>query len=206
VRLAVVNLSAGSGKTTCALHIAAALAGDGPALLVDADPRGTASALAEATRPHRFGVVRAGGRHLHHDLDDIARGTAHVVIDTPPGDPAAACAALLAADRVLVPSPEPSGDALAGTLALVGHVAALRPLSARVLAVRTTGSGSGADALPSRVHGAERMRATVPLLEAAGLCLGMDGPAAAVGPVVDELLSGDAPDSRHRIPVGIRPA
>ena len=42
MRLAVINLKGGTGKTTSAVYLAAALARRGRTLLVDADPQGSA--------------------------------------------------------------------------------------------------------------------------------------------------------------------
>jgi chromosome partitioning protein len=84
--------------------------------------------------------VELSGRDLHWQLPAMAKGFAHVVIDTPPNDEAVARSAMLAADVVVVPvGPSPMDmDRLADTLELVSEVRNVihHPLELRVLLTR----------------------------------------------------------------------
>lgn len=102
MRLAVVNLKGGTGKTTSATSLACVLATRGRVLLVDADPQASALAWAEEA-DFPFPTVGLPVRDLHKQLDKIAADYDHVVIDTPPGHEALVRGAVLAADTVLIP-------------------------------------------------------------------------------------------------------
>jgi chromosome partitioning protein len=126
VKIGVLNLKGGTGKTTSAVFLAAGLqrAGD-RTLLVDADPQGSAlawSALVEAWPIPTIGMPKPV---LHRQLPQLAEGYAHVVIDCPPADEAIVRSALLVADIVVLPM-APSMmdlDRLRPTLGLLADVA-----------------------------------------------------------------------------------
>lgn len=103
--IALVNQKGGCGKTTLALHLAAAfwLAGD-DVLVVDLDPQASAAEWhdarenpmphVESVQPARLGKVLAHAREI---------GTGALIIDTAPHNEAAALDAARAADLVIVP-------------------------------------------------------------------------------------------------------
>src|SRR3954462_4330396 len=102
MRLAVVNLKGGTGKTTSATALAMQLSARGRTLLIDADPQGSALGWSEeASFP--FPTVGLPVRDLHVRLLQLGADYDHVVIDTPPGVPPIVRSAVLAADTVLIP-------------------------------------------------------------------------------------------------------
>jgi chromosome partitioning protein len=107
MRLAVVNLKGGTGKTTSATALAMSLSARGRTLLIDADPQGSALGWSEeASFP--FPTIGLPVRDLHVRLLQLAADYDHVVIDTPPGVAPIVRSAVLAADTVLIPL-SPSG-------------------------------------------------------------------------------------------------
>lgn len=108
MRIALANLKGGVGKTTSAVVLAEAAAERlGSALLIDADPQGSAMAWADAAAEDGIGLrantVALPTADLSRRLEGIARGYAAVVIDTPPGGLAIVEAAARACDVVVIP-------------------------------------------------------------------------------------------------------
>lgn len=102
---ALLNQKGGVGKTTLAIHIAAALAKKGRSvLLVDADPQGSALDWA-ATRQGNplFPVIGLPKNNLHKEIPAHAAKYDDIVIDGPPRVNELARAAILASDVVLIP-------------------------------------------------------------------------------------------------------
>lgn len=140
--MSVVNLKGGTGKTTSAVFLAAALAGEGRTLLVDSDPQQSAlswSGIAEeAGEGFSFSVAGLAVRDIHKQLKNLAADYDHVVIDTPPGEIPIVRSALLASEvAVLALAPgEMDLDRMRPTLELVADVEPLNELSCYVLLTR----------------------------------------------------------------------
>lgn len=105
--IVLASQKGGVGKTTLAAHlaIAAEAAGDGPAVLIDADPQGSLSAWwnvreaqIPALAPTTIGDLPAKLAAL------AAAGYALAVVDTPPAITEAIGAVVRSADLVLIPT------------------------------------------------------------------------------------------------------
>lgn len=104
MRIAVVNLKGGTGKTTTAVFLAVALQRAGErTLLVDADPQASALSWSAATENWPIATVAMPRPVLHRQVAELGRDFAHVVMDCPPADAAIVRSALLAADLVVIP-------------------------------------------------------------------------------------------------------
>ncbi len=138
MRIAIVNLKGGTGKTVTAVHVAAVLAEQGRTLLIDADPQGSALSWSEEAERLPFEVIALPVRDLHKRLNGLLPGWMHAVVDTPPGDRAIVRSAIAATGIVLVPIP-PSIidlDRLGPTLDLIAEVDATSSTQRFVLLTR----------------------------------------------------------------------
>lgn len=101
--IAVCNLKGGVGKTTTSVHLAAVTPCNCPTVLIDSDPQGGAAEwLDDLQLPNLEYVEAPSARTLRSALSRV--GGKLIIIDTPPGQPEIAMAALEAADAVLIPT------------------------------------------------------------------------------------------------------
>ena len=154
VIIAVLNQKGGVGKTTLATHLAMEFAYRGErALVVDADPQGSALDWSQTRAQHRLprlaGVIGLARETLHHEVPVIARNVDHVVIDGPPRVTALARSAVLASDLVLVPvQPSPYDVwASAEIVALIAEARIFKPSLRAAIVVnrRVVGTVIGRD-------------------------------------------------------------
>lgn len=102
--VSVVNQKGGAGKTTIATNLASYLhKHDGPAMLVDLDPQGSASAWGDSRSGDDLMPIVRMTKSVARDLPQIAHGYKWVIIDGAPQVSELAAAAIRAADVVLIP-------------------------------------------------------------------------------------------------------
>lgn len=165
--IVIANQKGGSGKSTLTVHLAAAaeVAGDGPVLLTDTDPQGTAGDWFNQRRktgfatPHYAPIALAELTTKLQALDQA--GAAYLFIDTAPSVGAVNAELFAAADLILIPlNPTPADlRALVKGLPLVKQSG--RPFSFVLTRVRPNlrnndGAAIALDALglvlPTRMH------------------------------------------------------
>lgn len=103
--IAIISQKGGAGKTTLAIHLAAAAQEAGAvALIVDTDPQATASQWAAWRGDRPPEVIDSPPPRLSAKVAAArAQGAEWIVIDTPPHADSAARAAVEVADLVLIP-------------------------------------------------------------------------------------------------------
>jgi len=103
--IAIISQKGGAGKTTLALHLAAAAQEAGRiALIIDTDPQATASQWAAWRRDAPPEVIDSPPPRLAAKVEQArSQGAEFIVVDTPPHADSAARAACEIADLVLIP-------------------------------------------------------------------------------------------------------
>ncbi|WP_082464037.1 ParA family partition ATPase [Sphingomonas sp. Leaf17] len=103
--IAIISQKGGAGKTTLALHLAAAAQEAGRiALVIDTDPQATASQWASWRQDAPPEVIDSPPPRLAAKVAAaLGQGAEFIVIDTPPHADSAARAAVEVADLVLIP-------------------------------------------------------------------------------------------------------
>jgi chromosome partitioning protein len=150
VRISIINLKGGVGKSTSAVFLAHGLARDGRTLLVDADPQGSALSWSVNAGGFPFSVVSLAVRDLHKRLPELAEDYKHVLIDTPPIDLGIMRSAALTVDTALIPL-APTGmdvERLKGTLDVLAEIESINPVEVRVLLTRVRSGTNSAKVLP----------------------------------------------------------
>ncbi|MDA8260655.1 MAG: AAA family ATPase [Betaproteobacteria bacterium] len=129
--IAVLNQKGGAGKTTLSVNLAASFAAAGHrALLIDADPQGSALDCAAARQGEvKYNTIGLPKPTLHRDVGRIGAGYDIVIIDGPPRVSEIAKSAIMASDLVLVPvQPSPLDIwAAAELVALVDEARIYKP-------------------------------------------------------------------------------
>src|SRR3546814_5332965 len=127
--IAINSAKGGAGKTTLALHLAAASEDSGhTALVIDLDPQATASQWAAWRQDVPPVVIDSAPPRLAAKIEQAtAQGAEFIVIDTPPHADSAASAAVEAADLVLIPC-RPSAFDLAAIKRSEEHTSELQSL------------------------------------------------------------------------------
>ena len=196
--VAVAATKGGVGKTTLAVGLAEALAarGDGTVVLVDLDRQAEGGAAdwadlaAEDPGPPLAAEVATGTTGDLAGLAGLARlDAAHIVLDTPPGDPDVTRAAIAAAGLCVI-----AAGARAADLRRVAGVAAAAGGTPVVVALTMTRPGFAAteearDALTAA--GMTVAAATIPLRERIARAFGRNLTPAALAPfaaLADELV------------------
>ena len=141
--IATLNEKGGSGKTTVAINLAAALHRQGKrVVIVDADPQGTATDWRAATRAD-IDMPMVVPVHRHQDLEGVVNGlTADYVLIDSPAKAAQMAAAVIRIANVALIVLQPSGPdvwATASTVKLIhAHINAGGKIDAAFLINRAT--------------------------------------------------------------------
>ncbi|HUY25535.1 MAG TPA: ParA family protein [Candidatus Saccharimonadales bacterium] len=180
MKVTVVGLKGGVGKTTCAVHLGVGLARLAPTVVVDADPQGSAVAWA-AMADGQVGVPVVGlaVANIQNHLPSVAGPYQHTVVDTPPGRPDIVLGAVRAADVVLIPVQPTVLDLsrLAPTIDLIVEAAGYMDSPPAVLAVLTRTRPRTRSRVEARAQltaqGLEVAESEIPQREAIGLAAGV---------------------------------
>ncbi|MCB1505003.1 MAG: ParA family protein [Hyphomicrobiaceae bacterium] len=132
--ISFISQKGGTGKTTLALHVAAAMAQTGlKTLLIDADPQASAMAWHACRMQHeqpslnRLTIMAISNGTITSQIPELAKAYDCVVIDGPPRGDRIARDVILASDMVLVPTRLSGFDVWAGD-SITKIIEELRPV------------------------------------------------------------------------------
>lgn len=119
MKIAVVNVKGGVGKSTTACHLAAMFAQQGPTLLIDADPQASAASWAawrrDARREPSPTTTCLMGKAVLSEGKSLSAGFRHCLTDAGGRDSAGLRSALLLSELAIVPVGASNFDAAAMT-------------------------------------------------------------------------------------------
>jgi chromosome partitioning protein len=177
MRIAIINLKGGTGKTTSAIYTALAFNQQERTLLIDADPQGSSLSWSESAKDFPLPVIGLPVKDMHRRISNFDKDYRHVVIDTPPGEVAIVRGCLLAADRALLTiSPGLLDiDRLRPTLELLEEVEHFNNLPVTVLLTRVrrgTKSAAAAREILTELN-LDVLETEIPLLESYASSFGL---------------------------------
>lgn len=192
MKIAVVNLKGGVGKTITSVHLAANLGRVASTVLVDSDPQGSATSWAALCPELPFTTKAVATATIASRLSGETQGFENVVIDTPPGDAGIVRAAVQFCSTVLLPVQPTLQDLnrLRPTLELVVGAGNNPDLFVVLTRVRSgTRSAKEARDVLSGL-GLHVLESEIPLLEAYGWGFGAVPPEGhRYGAMTDELMA-----------------
>jgi chromosome partitioning protein len=145
--ISFISQKGGVGKTTLAIHLAVAFAGQGQNVaIIDLDPQASSAEWKDFRADETPGVIAIPSSRLPKVLEDLKKSGADVVIlDTAPHSEGTALDAARAADLILVPVQPSIMDlrAMRKTTDLLKHVKT--PTFAVLNSISTTGSATGTE-------------------------------------------------------------
>ncbi|CAN5724679.1 ParA family partition ATPase [soil metagenome] len=169
MRLTLIDLKGGTGKTTSAVYLARGLGESGRTLLIDMEAYGSALSWSESAPSLPFVTIQMPVKDLHKRVDNLAQGYDHVVIDTPAIVRPIGRSALMSAQHAIIPiSPSLLDiDRLNETLALIDEVEHTNDLTTSILLTRVRRGTKSAKATREALSemGLHVLTAEIPLLE-----------------------------------------
>lgn len=170
MRITLIDLKGGTGKTTSAVFLACGLAAAGRTLLIDMEAYGSALSWSESAPTLPFTTIQMPVKDLHKRIADLTRGYEHVIIDTPAIVRPIARSALLAAEHAVIPiSPSLLDlDRLNETLGLIEEVEHVNDLTTSILLTRVRRGTKSAKATREALSEMDLrvLETEIPLLEA----------------------------------------